>query len=171
MTADKRRIRVNAANLRNNHLYVTKQLLDFFPKDAVGGAKRKNANGHGFDLILDGLGKTVHTDIAADAKSGRARFIRCRGDIGKFYKCHDVKPGGYVELQRLSEREYQLGLPRPRAAEFFAGIGLVRLALERQGWDVVFANDIDPDKTEMYKSICHYHAEASAQDSQWTRTR
>ena len=36
------------------------------------------------------------------------------------------------------------------AAEFFAGIGLVRLALEHQGWRVVFANDIDPDKQEMY---------------------
>ncbi len=37
-----------------------------------------------------------------------------------------------------------------RVAEFFAGIGLVRLALEAQGWKVVFANDIDPDKQEMY---------------------
>jgi len=39
----------------------------------------------------------------------------------------------------------------PRFAEFFAGIGLVRLALERQGWRVAFANDIDPDKQEMYE--------------------
>ena len=30
------------------------------------------------------------------------------------------------------------------AAEFFAGIGLVRLALERHNFRVVFANDIDP---------------------------
>ena len=37
-----------------------------------------------------------------------------------------------------------------RAAEFFAGIGLVRLAIERQGWRVVFANDIDPHKKEIY---------------------
>lgn len=37
------------------------------------------------------------------------------------------------------------------AAEFFAGIGLVRLALEAQGWRVAFANDIDPDKLEMYE--------------------
>jgi DNA (cytosine-5)-methyltransferase 1 len=42
-------------------------------------------------------------------------------------------------------------IKRPlRAAEFFAGIGLVRLALEKQGWQVVFANDIDPDKREIY---------------------
>jgi len=36
-------------------------------------------------------------------------------------------------------------------AEFFAGIGLVRLALERQGWRVIFANDIAPKKAEMYR--------------------
>lgn len=39
-----------------------------------------------------------------------------------------------------------------RAAEFFAGIGLVRLALEASGWEVVFANDIDPKKESMYKA-------------------
>ncbi len=33
----------------------------------------------------------------------------------------------------------------------FAGIGLVRLALENEGSHVVFANDIDPDKAEMYR--------------------
>lgn len=37
------------------------------------------------------------------------------------------------------------------AAEFFAGIGLVRLALENQGWSVGFANDIDPNKAMMYR--------------------
>ena len=38
------------------------------------------------------------------------------------------------------------------AAEFFAGIGLVRLALERHPWQVVFANDLDPRKREMYRA-------------------
>lgn len=40
---------------------------------------------------------------------------------------------------------------RLRAVEFFSGIGLVRLALERQNWQVVFANDIALDKAEMYR--------------------
>lgn len=47
-----------------------------------------------------------------------------------------------------------------RAAEFFAGIGLVRLALERRNWRIVFANDIDPDKLEMYEANFgrdHFH--------------
>lgn len=36
-------------------------------------------------------------------------------------------------------------------AEFFAGIGLMRLGLERRGWRVTFANDIDPQKLAIYQ--------------------
>ena len=41
-------------------------------------------------------------------------------------------------------------MAQPTFLEFFAGIGLVRLGLERSGWEAVFANDIDPKKHEMY---------------------
>ena len=37
-------------------------------------------------------------------------------------------------------------------AEFFAGIGLMRIGLERAGWSIAFANDIDQDKWQMYKN-------------------
>lgn len=39
-----------------------------------------------------------------------------------------------------------------RVAEFFAGIGLVRLAVESRGWRVVFANDFDEQKAAMYRA-------------------
>ncbi len=39
-----------------------------------------------------------------------------------------------------------------RTAEFFAGIGLVRLALEQEGFEVVFANDIETSKWAMYSA-------------------
>ncbi|MCL4504670.1 MAG: DNA cytosine methyltransferase [Chloroflexi bacterium] len=38
-------------------------------------------------------------------------------------------------------------------AEYFAGIGLVRMGLEQQGWKVVFANDISLKKFEMYRTF------------------
>lgn len=44
--------------------------------------------------------------------------------------------------------------------EFFAGIGLVRLALEPMGWSTEFANDIDPKKHEMYRA--HFGSAGSA---------
>lgn len=37
-------------------------------------------------------------------------------------------------------------------AEFFAGIGLMRIGLEREGWEIAFANDIDPEKYTMYQA-------------------
>ncbi len=39
-----------------------------------------------------------------------------------------------------------------RAAEFFAGIGLVRAALDRCGIQTVFANDIDKTKAALYRA-------------------
>jgi DNA (cytosine-5)-methyltransferase 1 len=36
-------------------------------------------------------------------------------------------------------------------AEFFAGIGLMRMGLEQGGWNTVFANDIDEKKWQMYR--------------------
>ncbi len=41
---------------------------------------------------------------------------------------------------------------RHTCAEYFAGIGLVRLGLEQAGWKVVFANDWAHDKFEMYSA-------------------
>jgi DNA (cytosine-5)-methyltransferase 1 len=39
-----------------------------------------------------------------------------------------------------------------RVAEFFAGIGLMRLGLEQDGWTTTWANDIDEKKWEMYRA-------------------
>jgi DNA (cytosine-5)-methyltransferase 1 len=36
-------------------------------------------------------------------------------------------------------------------AGFFAGIGLMRIGLERARWQIAFANDIDEDKWRMYR--------------------
>jgi DNA (cytosine-5)-methyltransferase 1 len=36
-------------------------------------------------------------------------------------------------------------------AEFFAGIGLMRIGLERGGWSIALANDIEEDKWQMYR--------------------
>ncbi|MDR1185969.1 MAG: DNA cytosine methyltransferase [Bifidobacteriaceae bacterium] len=40
----------------------------------------------------------------------------------------------------------------PTALEFFAGIGLARLGLERAGFKVIWANDHEPDKRAMYEA-------------------
>jgi DNA (cytosine-5)-methyltransferase 1 len=44
-------------------------------------------------------------------------------------------------------------------AEFFAGIGLMRLGLEAAGWTTLFANDIEEEKAAMYRR--HFHANSA----------
>ncbi len=64
-----------------------------------------------------------------------------------------------LQVMRSTERGASAGkhadfcrcLKDKMVAEFFAGIGLMRMGLEREGWSVVFANDMDHDKYEMYK--------------------
>lgn len=41
---------------------------------------------------------------------------------------------------------------RPRVLEFFAGIGLARMGLERAGFSVAWANDYEPAKRAMYEA-------------------
>lgn len=42
--------------------------------------------------------------------------------------------------------------PRPRVAEFFAGIGLMAEALESRGYEIAWANDIERAKHDLYVS-------------------
>jgi DNA (cytosine-5)-methyltransferase 1 len=51
----------------------------------------------------------------------------------------------------LSRKLRRVALPPRTFAEFFAGIGLMRMGLERQGWKIRYANDIDEQKLEMYR--------------------
>ncbi len=63
--------------------------------------------------------------------------------------------GGSIR-SAASSRQLRLSLrpahdpAAPTFAEFFAGIGLVRLGLERAGWRVALANDIDEKKRRIY---------------------
>jgi DNA (cytosine-5)-methyltransferase 1 len=157
----KRVLQVTAGNLRQNHIYITK-IRDFFPSDVLGDSKRSTAKSGRIEIQLEGFDEPVETDIGRDAKSGKPRrFLRGRSWVKKFYEFHGIREGAALTLERLSERQYRLSVghslngvaetPRLRAAEFFSGIGLVRLALERAGGEVVFANDIDPDKAKIYR--------------------
>lgn len=41
---------------------------------------------------------------------------------------------------------------RKTFAEYFAGIGLMRVGLEKEAWRIMLANDIDPQKEQMYRA-------------------
>jgi DNA (cytosine-5)-methyltransferase 1 len=159
-TQDQKRVlKVTPGNLRQSHIYINGH-LDFFPKDCIGSSRR-NGTYRPIQLEVQGLDEVIETDIPSDKSSGKPRhFFRGRTWCREFYQKNSVKPGDELTLERIAERRYRLKLHHSngngkqfvgKAAEFFAGIGLVRLALERQAWEVVFANDLDPDKAEMYR--------------------
>ena len=54
-----------------------------------------------------------------------------------------------VATSNVSRSAFDL-VPFKSFADFFAGIGLMRLGLESQGWNCLFANDLDPAKYDMY---------------------
>ncbi|MGH9203989.1 MAG: DNA cytosine methyltransferase, partial [Vicinamibacterales bacterium] len=103
-----------------------------------------------------GLPEPVLTDIPRDAKTGRPRgFFRKRSWVRQFFQVHGLRAGDTIAIERVEDYRYVIRPEFPEAeftvAEFFAGIGLVRLALEHRGFRVVFANDIDPQKFAMYR--------------------
>ena len=51
-------------------------------------------------------------------------------------------------MKDMQNRKPQLDFT---VAEFFAGIGLMRMGLEQTGWRVLWANDMDPEKERMYR--------------------
>lgn len=149
-------VTVTAANLRQNHLYLNGQ-VDFFPKESIGPASSRAGLGRELHLDVAGLEEPVFTDLPVDAKSGRPRGIfRRRSWVRQFFAVNGVQAGDSIVIERKDAFRYEIRPAGPKsrlkAAEFFAGIGLVRLGLERQGFEVVFANDIDPQKLEMYRA-------------------
>jgi DNA (cytosine-5)-methyltransferase 1 len=65
------------------------------------------------------------------------------------------KPTSAAQKKRKRKQKKAITIDRsraPRVAEFFAGIGLVRRALEGEGFRIVFANDIEPTKAVLYQA-------------------
>ena len=75
--------------------------------------------------------------------------------IRTFYAESDIAAGDQLAIEQAGDGLLvypwrTAARPAIRCCEFFAGIGLVRLALERAGGRVVLANDIDADKHKLY---------------------
>ena len=181
--ADKKRLfRVTAGNLRQNHLYIHGH-YDFFPVDCIG-ASRKSGNGNGvaIRILLDGLRKTVETDIGSDARTGKPRrFFRGRTWIRQFYEYHNIKTGDVLALERVGKRRYRLypfdakterqhdwhelldvPLPGrgPSVVELFAGCGGMALGFKRAGFRTVLANEWDAAACETLRKNITGHVAA-----------
>jgi len=73
--------------------------------------------------------------------------------------------GGRVCLDRYHSKVSNvvpLSKARPQVLEFFAGIGLARMGLERAGFHVAWSNDFEPRKQSMYEG--HFKDDENSSD-------
>jgi DNA (cytosine-5)-methyltransferase 1 len=168
----KRLLKVTAGNLRQGHLYV-REHLDFFPKDTVGASK-KVGRGIPVRIELEGLERTIETDIGRDARTGRARaFLRVRGAIRKFFQRHQIQPGDQVALERLDKRQYRLSPALPTkeheislgerqfaawdeasreltTVDLFCGAGGITEGFCQAGFTCLYANDFNANAVRTF---------------------
>jgi len=152
-----RRIQITGANLTHGHINIGGH-YDFFPQDSLGAPRKKVRRGVPILIELEGMNGVIESDIGTDAKTGKPRRQLRNRTWKTFYAHQNIKAGDWVCLERLSERRYRVRAEngngqngtKKTVLEFFAGIGLVRMGLEPDGWRVVYANDVDAQKREMY---------------------
>jgi DNA (cytosine-5)-methyltransferase 1 len=104
------------------------------------------------DYWIKKIRRNIHRDIIATSK-----LLLDGWTVIRFWESEI-----HVNLERCIEMTVNLTkygpaidslslLPQRTFADFFAGIGLMRIGLEKEGWSVLLSNDIDQDKYEMYK--------------------
>lgn len=153
-------ITITPGNLRNNHVYIASG-DNFFPKDSIGSSSVRTGTGtpgRPVTVELVGLDRRIVTDIPSDARTGKPRRqFRNRSWAHDFFRRHQIVVGDVLRLERVGTRNYRLTVAHKTRnetgltfLEFFAGIGLMRLGLEKAGWKIAYANDIDQTKHEMY---------------------
>jgi DNA polymerase-3 subunit epsilon len=98
-------IEINSANIRNDHIYL-RDVIDFFPSDAIGGSNSASASPHTIDVEFN-PGDTIQTDLAGDK-----RFLRARGAVKKFFRLAKAANGDRVLVTKIADRHFRFELVR-----------------------------------------------------------
>ena len=100
--------------------------------------------------------KKIRANMRRDCQSS-SMLIQNGWTVLRFWECQIIKDlEGCVNMtiKAISNKmnlDTRSLFPEKTVAEFFSGIGLMRIGLERQGWNLRFANDIDPQKCQIYR--------------------
>ena len=99
-------ISITGANLRNDNFRVDRD-SKLFPDDSWGGTN-KQSSATPVQFIFEGTNEEVDTDIDRIKRVPR----NARGEIGRFFKHHQVKEGQSIELIKMGERRFYVKIQR-----------------------------------------------------------
>jgi len=106
---DSRMIQLTAAAQKYGNLNISSCGESFFPPDAFGGSSRSKGIGVPIIIKAEGLPLPIETDIPADDKKGRPRWIfRKRDWVKKFISTNNLISGNTVTITRLGKRTYEV---------------------------------------------------------------
>jgi len=101
-------IELTSAAHKHGNLNIRACGKQFFPEDAFGGPT-KSETAKPITIELLGFPNVINTDIPADARTGKPRWIfRNRKWVRDFVASHDLKPGDKITIARLGSRRYSL---------------------------------------------------------------
>jgi len=95
------------------------------------------------NVVKTGDGYPIHTLVESDSSSDLQMTLWGAG----------MTDGGLTGGEKVHSATVERQYSSLTVAEYFAGIGLVRMGLQPYGWQVIFANDISRKKFEMYKAF------------------
>lgn len=105
---ESRVIKLTAGAIKNNKLNIRSCGFEFFPKDVFGGCTKKQL-GNQITINAVGLLNPIKTDIPADKKTGKPRWIfRRRSWVKEFLRYHKLKPDDTVRINRINDRTYEV---------------------------------------------------------------
>ena len=100
--------------------------------------------------------KKIRANMRRDCQSSSA-LVQNGWTVLRFWESQiikDVEGCVNMTIEAISSKinlDTRSLFPEKTVAEFFSGIGLMRIGLERQGWNLRFANDIDQHKCQIYR--------------------
>ncbi len=96
--------------------------------------------------------RKIRRNMDRDCRSA-AGLLAQGWSVVRLWESEVLRDSGHAVERALAVGDRSLrAAPAKTFAEFFAGIGLMRCALEKQGWTAAYANDIDPQKLAMYRA-------------------
>ena len=169
----KRLISIQKGNFGNNHIYISGH-HDFFPKQCYGESNKKKGIGKELTLIIEGLNKSIKTDIGINGSNSKPRnFFRNRTWANEFFEKFEIREGDVIAIEKISKFKYriypfesknvregafipehwpEINKKKPTVIDLFAGCGGLSIGFKNAGFENLLAIEWDKSCCDTFKA-------------------